>query len=267
MPDLTLKMEELAKNIKENLQSLEESLGIDADEVDATLRYTQTEIGQQEQARANNANVRSRTGPYSQLLEALNNDDSPAFRADYLGDDVQIENVTDMERGSYAVSDGVRFFDLTEFDDYRLAVMGLTQGNSFMSGMNYEDAVDIVNTFVTSDPEHRLYAYKFLQRMDGTTVIPFVNENTKDIFKRNLLIANRILQQGSDNFVMGLSNIDEVTNLPKAQILHLDVAPVKTYPPVDAQGIHILEFDIGMSQYIEYGAEQGTYTRHYTQGS
>lgn len=273
MPDLTLKMEELAKNIKENLQSLEESLGIDVDEIDATVQYTQTEIGQQERATANNANVRSRTGPYSQLLEALNNDDSPAWQNDYLSGgetdvlDRLLEANTnlDMELSSYAVSDGVRFFDLTEYDDYRLAVMGLTQGNSFMSGMNYEDAVDIVNTFVTSDPEHRLYAYKFLQRMDGTTVIPFVNENTKDIFKRNLLIANRILQQGSDNFVMGLSNIDEVTNLPKAQILHLDVAPVKTYPPVDAQGIHILEFDIGMSQYIEYGAEQGTYTRHYTQ--
>ena len=269
MPDLTVTMEELAKSLQENLQGLEESLGIDKDEINTVLQYAQGQIGRQEGIQSSRQQsqqgVERLRGPYGQLLQALSDDDSPAFQTNYLSEDALTENVTNMERSSYAIDDGVRFFDLTEFDDYRLAVMGLTQGNSFMSGMNYEDAVDIVNTFVTADPEHRLYAYKFLQRMDGTTVIPFVNENTKDIFKRNLLIANRILQQGNDNFVMGLGNVDEVTNLPKAQILHLDVAPVKTYPPVDAQGIHILEFDIGMSQYIEYGAEQGTYTRHYTQ--
>lgn len=275
MPDLTQKTKDLTKSIIENLKDLDGFEDYDLDDLEQQVDLTNLQNARPSGTTAttnrnlrNAAGIRASSRPrsvtgFDNLEGLIDNEEAPAW----LQNPNQPESVTTLSNSAYAIDSGVQFFDLSQYDDYRISVMGLTQGNSFMDGMNYDEALNVVNEFVTSDPENRFYAYKLLQRGDGTTVIPFVNENTKDIFKRNLLVANRILQQEKNGIIVpyGFNSGEHVLNRPKAKIVHLDVAPVQTYPPVNKQGIHVLEFDIGMAEVIDGGNSNGTFTRHYTQ--
>ena len=191
--------------------------------------------------------------PYSQLINITNNPENTITYYDtpHLG-----RNIDEAVNGVDALAN---FFDLTQHSEYELLVTGLAQGPSHIDGKDINEAKSVVANLVNGNPTvYRNYSFKFLDRFDGTTAVSFLNENAKDVFKKNLLISNRIYSSGdtSTNF------LNRATTSPDTKVLFFDVSPVQTNA-VFKNRIHMLEFDIGIGQRLPNGAED--VSRIYTQ--
>jgi len=207
-------------------------------------------------ARARTAGYNESVGPYSLLIDTINDTDNTItyYDSTHLG--------RNLDEAAYGVDELAKFFDLTEYNEYELLVTGLAQGPSHMDGKDINEAKSIIANLVTGNPTvYGNYGFKFLDRFDGTTAISFLNENTKDVFKKNLLISNRIYS-GSDGSLVPTNFLDRATISPNTKILFFDASPVQTNA-VYKNKIHMLEFDIGIGERLSNGSED--INRIYTQ--
>ena len=205
-------------------------------------------------ARATGASVDPNT-----ILVNLIRDENTSI---YYNDTTRLgRNITD---AAFGVDDLAKFFNLTDYDDYELAVTGLAQGPSHMDGRDINETKSIIANLINGNPTvYGNYSFKFLERMDGTTAIAFLNENAKDVFKKNLLVANRIYGvhpstvsasiQGY-NIAESTEFLDRATISPNTKILYFDAAPVQTNA-VFKNKIHMLEFDVGIAERLGNGKE------------
>ncbi len=164
---------------------------------------------------------------------------------------------------AYRVDGTASFFDLTQYSDYELDVTGLAAGRSHLPGQDINKAKTTVANLINSYPNTygTIFSYKFLERSDGTTVIPFIKEDVKDIFKRNLLVSNRIISAGVNlGMPSSESNYARLLERPKTNVVHFDVNPVTTNPN-QYGGVQMLEFDIGIAD----NTNQDWMFRSYTQ--
>lgn len=164
---------------------------------------------------------------------------------------------------AYRVDGTASFFDLTQYSDYELDVTGLAAGRSHLPGQDINQAKTTVANLINSYPNTygTIFSYKFLERSDGTTVIPFIKEDVKDIFKRNLLVSNRIISAGVNlGMPSSESNYARLLDRPNTNVVHFDVNPVTTNPN-QYGGVQMLEFDIGIAD----NTNQDWMFRSYTQ--
>jgi len=241
------------ETIMETLNKQLEDLGLEKldDDLSAPVRVRQQRL-LQNRASARAAGAVNNQTPYSVLIDIINNPDNTITYHDtpHLG-----RNVDDAADGVDALAN---FFDLTEYSDYELSVTGLAQGPSHMDGKDINEAKTTIANLVTGNPTvYGNYSFKFLDRFDGTTAIPFLNENAKDVFKKNLLISNRIYSSRGG----GLDFLNRLTS-PKTKVLFFDVSPVQT-TAVFKNKIHMLEFDIGIGEKLPNNKEH--INRIYTQ--
>jgi len=200
------------------------------------------------------------------LIEILEDSDTEAR----LGIGYVPEGENAIRDSAFTVDAVTNFFDLSQNSDYELLVTGLAQGPSHYYGKNIDETKSSLANLIQNNPEYRLYSFKFLERFDGTTVIPFVAEEVKDIFKKNLLLANRIIPAGAiygdmqeiANIIEGTSTMERVLDKPKMRVTHFDVAPVSN-KVLEKNNIHMLEFDIGIADGM--GGTNNKIFRTYTQ--
>lgn len=212
------------------------------------------------------AGVRPRRDNLTPLIEIIEDTETEAT----LGNNLMPEGENAIRDSAFTVDAVTEFFDLSQNSDYELLVTGLAQGPSHYHGKNIDETKSSLANLIQNNPEYRLYAFKFLERFDGTTVIPFVAEEVKDIFKKNLLIANRMIPAGSiygdmqdmANIIEGTTTMERVLDKPKMRVTHFDVSPVSN-KVLEKNNIHMLEFDIGIADGM--GGTNNKIFRTYTQ--
>ena len=243
---------QLQEKVFQDLQGIELDIQPDTTSTSGSTRRQRT--------MSSRAGARARASADSNLLPDLLLD---AERLGELSDGNIPTGENAILDAAYRVDGTASFFDLTQYSDYELDVTGLAAGRSHLPGQDINKAKTTVANLINSYPNTygTIFSYKFLERSDGTTVIPFIKEDVKDVFKRNLLVSNRIISAGVNlGMPSSESNYPRLLERPKTNVVHFDVNPVTTNPN-QYGGVQMLEFDIGIAD----NTNQDWIFRSYTQ--
>ena len=259
---------QLQEKVFQNLQGIELDIQPDTTSISGETRRTRTMLSR--------AGLRTRgravAGGPVPLADSNRNLWSTFLLPDLLTDTDRLGELSDgsiptgenaILDAAYRVDGTASFFDLTQYSDYELDVTGLAAGRSHLPGQDINKAKTTIANLINSYPNTygTIFSYKFLERSDGTTVIPFIKEDVKDIFKRNLLVSNRIISAGVNlGMPSSESNYARLLDRPNTNVVHFDVNPVTTNPN-QYGGVQMLEFDIGIAD----NTNQDWMFRSYTQ--